>query len=657
MGASSSGASGSARDSQQAHNSLGASGRRSISTGRASLAPGGGMGRESLYLGGGSSALGGPSSSGSNALHGPGAAFSALSSTLGSYHHGHGHQHHHHHQAGDTRPVKTRSFVESAHLLLLRVFGENNMAGGQNMKKAVREPTQLAFVDMFQTIWRRFVDAEQTFESSAGTGIDSAASSGAGSSTGGGATAAVLGTGGGIAGMGTNMSKAVDEIMLLLREVAYPAMEDLTKSRLSAAGSASNWHYCLAMLCWLVQLGEKLNDDAFPIGPRHRVPEPLLSLEDNATTQLDNDGTGRIRQLQQQQQQMEALHASNMDYFYPFLYKTYDKFWHNQDEFPEEREELERIFDARDQQVQREVEELHRRAKLLGAELHELQANPSPLEEARAADELFVSDIRKFQDYYTHHIKRKMERTEAHIARFAATEGEVGQKLGQLQAERDQLQREVEAQPMTSDEYDRLAAHYKTLQEQLRACDAKRAAAESERGQAELEAYRKQTAMEEEFKRFNALGAAVGLFPFALPRESQARARDGMHAADELTFERGELYPDVALKAHVRPRIAQLVRDEAARRMAVAEQKLALHQKYDFLLDEVKAAREQLAEQQKRHEMTRLDIDKVNQVSKDEGEMADSMEREHQRHIHEVQSAGHSALSEQVAREARLRWQ
>jgi hypothetical protein len=49
----------------------------------------------------------------------------------------------------------------------------------------------------------------------------------------------------------------------------------------------------------------------------------------------------------------------------------------------------------------------------------------SPLEEAKAADELVVSDIRKFQDYYQHHIKRKMEKAESHIKRFASTEAEV----------------------------------------------------------------------------------------------------------------------------------------------------------------------------------------------------------------------------------------
>ena len=209
--------------------------------------------------------------------------------------------------------------------LLTSALGENNMSGGQNIKKAVREPTQLAFVDMFQTIWKRYIDPEQIFESSAGTapGGSSGAGPGAGTS----------------AGLGTVMSKAVDEIIGLLKELSYPALDDLTKSRLSAAGSTGNWPYCLAMLGWLVQIGvsletvldrfvfsphllfqEKVNDDSFPLGVRNRVPDPI-------STEPGSD-----------------FMDDRMRFFYPYLYKTYDKFWDNQDEFPEEREELERIF-------------------------------------------------------------------------------------------------------------------------------------------------------------------------------------------------------------------------------------------------------------------------------------------------------------------------
>ena len=260
------------------------SGRRSVS-GRASLAPGSVSGRESLFF---------PFGAG-------------LSQTT-----------------RETRPVKTKAFQESVYSVLISALGENNMAGGQVIKKAVREPTQLAFVDMFQTIWKRFIDPDYVFESSAGT-TSGGAPNGAG---------AASSSSSNSAGAGTVMSKAVDEIITHLKEIHYPGMEDMTKSRLSAAGSTGNWPYCLSMLGWLVQIGDKINDEAFPIGPCNRQldPEDFDQDEEDAWATADFLDEGGQRR--------------NMAYFYPFLYKTYDKFWKNQDDFPEEREELERIFGA-----------------------------------------------------------------------------------------------------------------------------------------------------------------------------------------------------------------------------------------------------------------------------------------------------------------------
>jgi SMC interacting uncharacterized protein involved in chromosome segregation len=171
-------------------------------------------------------------------------------------------------------------------------------------------------------------------------------------------------------------------------------------------------------------------------------------------------------------------------------------------------------------------------------------------------------------------------------------------------------------QPMTSDEYDRLESHYHTLLEQLNMHENKKGQIEAERGNVELEAYRNQNAMEEEFKKFNALGREVGLLPFKLPRDCSAARMDGMTMAEELTFERGELYPDIDMKNFLGPLIARMRDEESAKRMNIAEEKLKLNQKYDVLLDEVKAAREMLTQLTKTYDMTRADIDKVNQVSR-----------------------------------------
>ncbi|KDN53569.1 hypothetical protein K437DRAFT_230395 [Tilletiaria anomala UBC 951] len=553
-----------------------ATGRRSISS-RTSLAPTSLAGRESLMLSG--SGLGGAPTQ----------------------------------QSRETRPVRNKAFQESMYSVLISALGENNMAGGQQIKKAVREPTQLAFVDMFQTVWKRYIDPDHNFESSK----DSA-------------------SGGMSAGHGTVMSKAVDEVLTLLKEINYPGMEDMTKSRLSAAGSTGNWPFCLAMLGWLVQIGDKLNDEAFPIGPKNRAADLM-----NPDLEMDQDN----------------MDVDNMQFFYPFLYKTYEKFWNNQDEYPEEREELERIFDARDHRVLQELDSMRARERDVAEELMGLQQRPSPLQAAKQRDTLLVSDIKKFQDYNENYIRRKTEKVDKEIKRFLSTKSDSEAKVEALKKERDHLQKEVDEQPMTSEEYDRLENHYRTLQEQLNLLENKKAQVEAERGNVELEAYRHQNAMEEEFKMFNALGRDIDLLPFKLPATSSAATKDGLSVADELVFERGELYPDVDIKTYLRPLVARMLKDGSEKRKGVAEQKLQLGQKYDVLLDDVQRARETLSQLHKRYEMTRADIDKINQTSKEEGDFADSMEQDHQRLIHETEAAGHSAISEQTAREARLRVQ
>ena len=227
-----------------------------------------------------------------------------------------------------------------------------------------------------------------------------------------------------------------------------------------------------------------------------------------------------------------------------------------------------------------------------------------------------MSDIKKFQDYFAHHIKRKLEKFDAHIKRFASTEAEVQQKRAALVKERDLLQTEVDAQPMTSDEYDRLESHWRTLQEQLLATDQKQAHAEGQRGNVELEAYRHQNVMEEEFKLFNAVGREIGLFPLQLQtRDPFSVKKNGkMETTEELTFERGEMFPHVDVKQYLRQVVHQMRERGGEKRKADAEEKLHVGQKYDGLLDGVQGAREELAESNKLHDMTRSEIDQINQV-------------------------------------------
>jgi len=54
---------------------------------------------------------------------------------------------------------------------------------------------------------------------------------------------------------GQEGKKFEEEVITLLKEWRYPTVDDISKTKLSSAGSAQNWPSILLIFDWMVNLG------------------------------------------------------------------------------------------------------------------------------------------------------------------------------------------------------------------------------------------------------------------------------------------------------------------------------------------------------------------------------------------------------------------
>lgn len=322
--------------------------------------------------------------------------------------------------------------------------------------RLVHEPTQQAFMDMFKHVYRVCIDEEYKFDEG---------------------------------------KKFDDETQQLLRDLQYPFFEDLTKTKLMAAGSHQNWPVCLAMLDWIVRMGTMLNSVGY--GPLERTD--------------DNE-----------------LHAI----FFPYLWRCYDLFWTQEvDEFPQQTAELKESFRAKNQELATSTADLEAQHAALQAEYNRLMhAWPRVREEKEG--KVLLKDIHAFNDYRETKLLPRMDKTRRHMARL---EAEVAETLDELQHRRRELARaasEVEAQGVSDDAYARLTAEREQLTSQLQDIQAQHRGAHERCDKTEVELTRKQDLVESRLAAFHQGAERIAL---TMPDGVQ-RAQIALHPAHPTTM-------------------------------------------------------------------------------------------------------------------------
>lgn len=440
--------------------------------------------------------------------------------------------------------------------------------------RLVHEPTQSAFVAMFRHIYAHCIDPNYV--------------------------------------IGGDGRKFEDEVMTLIKEVRYPFIDDLTKTKLTAAGSQQNWPACLAMLDWIVQLGTAA--DKIGAGP------------------LARDGESELHAL-----------------FFPFLWKCYARFWDNQDTYPDEMAALQAAFIEKNAQLTTSVAELTATRDALEAELGAF-AGESPLARERHENAIIRSDIAKFSKYRDEILLPKLEKSRRSIARLHAVLADTVGEVAARQAERDQRQQLVDAQHISAAEFDRLYAARERLARELEGLAQSNRDALERCWQLELRLAKQQEEAERRLKQFNPAAERVELLPLAAGGAT-------VHALSVTPSNPDTMLPAGVDMAQVRAEIDRLRGAHLAHYRALSDERAALQERLDEVHESLSRAQRDVRAAEARLDALREQNDDVNRVTGDEAEVTTTEIMRQESLIDNMEHASRMALQQAEARLAALRVQ
>ena len=194
----------------------------------------------------------------------------------------------------ELRPLRQKAFMDS---LKERVFTYLSRSGFQApnfSQKSMSNPTQAHVIAMFRHVYNTTVDAQYRWTQ--------------------------------------ETKKEADEIISLMTDIKYPLVGELSKTKLSAAGSAQNWPAVVAMIDWMVCMAVSSATEQRRSTACSRL---LQNNFDDGTTYV---GAGPL------EREVDEDDESDQHLFFSFLWKCYDRFWDNQDTYPDQIAELDQIF-------------------------------------------------------------------------------------------------------------------------------------------------------------------------------------------------------------------------------------------------------------------------------------------------------------------------
>ena len=454
------------------------------------------------------------------------------------------------------RSKNARSAMEANLTQFLEETGFT-MAGWSS--KFVHEPTQSAFVHMFKHIYQVCVDPDYQ--------------------------------------MGADGKKFEEEVMLLMKEIRYPFVDDLTKTKLTAAGSQQNWPACLALLDWIVHLG-------VAVGPSRSGP---MGRDDE-----------------------NELHAL----FFPYLWKCYEKFWENYDTYPEELADLARSFEHKNEALAASVKALEAEKDEMEAELRALTDKPSPLEREEHENQVLQGDLAKFVKYHHEVLVPKLDKSRRTIQRLHAAWDEYTSELRDKQQERERRQKLVDTQDVSSEEFERLVSEREWLARQLEELRVQNREAMEQCWGLEMALSKRQADVEKRLQVFHTGQQRIHLLPLSLPNGVELSELE-LVPAHPTTM----LAPGVTMEA-VRAKIETMRAAEVDSFRRLSDERVALQEAVDELLERLERTRRSTRSLEMRHESLREQIDEMGRISSAE---EDESGAEYMRQEHLVNSMEHAS--------------
>ncbi|CZR61139.1 probable TID3 Outer kinetochore protein-part of Ndc80p complex [Phialocephala subalpina] len=448
----------------------------------------------------------------------------------------------------DPRRLKDRSVQVKVGQDILDYMTANNFEMemkhmiSQNM---IKSPTQKDFIYMFQWLYHR-IDPSYRFQK--------------------------------------NIDQEVPPIMQQLR---YPYQKSITKSALSAVGSANSWHLFLGLLHWMMQLAQMLEG----YGANHY---------DDACAETGVDVSGdRI--------------------IFDFLSRAY-RDWLSMDEDAGD-EDQDRVlaphveamaaeFDRANSKYLDELQILEGEHERLQKEIEALEKSGSDVATLDRNFKIMEEDKVKFEEFDSR-MNQKSEKYEARIQFLQEELDKVMVELKEADDERANLQKAVDDQGISMADIDRMTAERERLQKGIESTSQRLEEAKKKVTEKEGEASRKLDELERMVDRYNSMGYQIGLIPSTAPNakgknyELQVVVNEGPNfSASQISSSRGgnadsdRLLADpvtgyqpahilnLDLRGHVKSSFVSLRKEISERRTVAMDEMMKHHD----LLDGIKEA-------------------------------------------------------------------
>jgi len=284
--------------------------------------------------------------------------------------------------------------------------------------------------------------------------------------------------------------KSIDqEVPPILIQLRYPYHKLITKSSLSAVGSANSWHLFLGLLHWMMQLAQMLEGYA-------------ANQYDDACAESGVDVSGdRI--------------------IFHFLSSAY-RDWLSMDEdagdddqdrvLAPHVEAMAREFDTSNSKYLDDMQMLEAEHKRLQKEIETLEKSGSDVATLDRNFKIMEEDKVKFEEF-DNRMNQKSEKYESRIQFLQDELDKVLLELKEADEERSNLQKSVDDQGISMADIDRMNSERERLQKGIEATSQRLEDVKKKVAEKEVEASRKLDELERMVDKYNSLGYQIGLIP------------------------------------------------------------------------------------------------------------------------------------------------
>ena len=265
----------------------------------------------------------------------------------------------------------------------------------------------------------------------------------------------------------------VNDVHTMFKGLAYPVQ--ISKTSLSAVGSAHAWPTLLASLTWLVDL-------------------------------INYDTKATELQAKQQRDDVNAM-------FFDYLCSAYDHFMANDDEkYAELDDELAETFRQRDNEIILETQNIVAKNEQLRQELQELQAAASSLPGLQEKHQTYADDLIKFDE----HLMKMSKVKENHQQKMNTNETKLSNKrdkLMKLEATRNELKEQLRTQDLSAQDVERISQDRSRLRMEMSSAEEVKEGLHSKMWDIEQKGNELMSALQQLIRQYTELGTSIKLLP------------------------------------------------------------------------------------------------------------------------------------------------